>query len=466
MNSEKQQKKGGMSPIESRAAFSLAGIFSLRMMGLFMILPVFALYAEQLQGVTPLLIGVAIGAYGLTQALLQIPFGMLSDHIGRKPVIIGGLLIFALGSVVAAMADSIWGVILGRALQGSGAIAAAVMALAADLTREQNRTKAMAVIGLSIGMAFAVSLVLGPILNAVIGVPGIFWLTAVLAISGIGIVLKLVPDPRESHFHRDTEPVPSMFGKVLRDTNLLRLDFGIFVLHMILTATFIAMPLALRDAAGLSGEDHWMVYLPVLLFAMAIMIPFVVIAEKRRKMKGVFVGAVFAIALAQFGFMWLHESIAGIAIALLVYFTAFNVLEATLPSLIAKVAPAESKGTAMGVYSTSQFIGAFLGGLIGGWVYTHYQLQGVFLFGAIATLLWAAAAAGMQKPSYFMSYLIKVGKMDEAQAWELQAELRDIEGVGDASVVGEEGVAYLKVDAQVVDYSVLERFSIEEKVVD
>ncbi|MES9845398.1 MAG: MFS transporter, partial [Candidatus Sedimenticola sp. 6PFRAG5] len=367
MNSEKQQKKGGMSPIESRAAFSLAGIFSLRMMGLFMILPVFALYAEQLQGVTPLLIGVAIGAYGLTQALLQIPFGMLSDHIGRKPVIIGGLLIFALGSVVAAMADSIWGVILGRALQGSGAIAAAVMALAADLTREQNRTKAMAVIGLSIGMAFAVSLVLGPILNAVIGVPGIFWLTAVLAISGIGIVLKLVPDPRESHFHRDTEPVPSMFGKVLRDTNLLRLDFGIFVLHMILTATFIAMPLALRDAAGLSGEDHWMVYLPVLLFAMAIMIPFVVIAEKRRKMKGVFVGAVFAIALAQFGFMWLHESIAGIAIALLVYFTAFNVLEATLPSLIAKVAPAESKGTAMGVYSTSQFIGAFLGGLIGGW---------------------------------------------------------------------------------------------------
>ncbi|MES9889391.1 MAG: MFS transporter, partial [Candidatus Sedimenticola sp. 6PFRAG1] len=251
MNSEKQQKKGGMSPIESRAAFSLAGIFSLRMMGLFMILPVFALYAEQLQGVTPLLIGVAIGAYGLTQALLQIPFGMLSDHIGRKPVIIGGLLIFALGSVVAAMADSIWGVILGRALQGSGAIAAAVMALAADLTREQNRTKAMAVIGLSIGMAFAVSLVLGPILNAVIGVPGIFWLTAVLAISGIGIVLKLVPDPRESHFHRDTEPVPSMFGKVLRDTNLLRLDFGIFVLHMILTATFIAMPLALRDAAGL-----------------------------------------------------------------------------------------------------------------------------------------------------------------------------------------------------------------------
>ncbi|OOZ36646.1 MFS transporter [Solemya velesiana gill symbiont] len=466
MNSEKEQKQSGMSPVESRAAFSLAGIFSLRMLGLFMILPVFALYAEELQGVTPVLIGVAIGAYGLTQALLQIPFGMLSDRIGRKPVIIGGLLIFALGSVVAAMADTIWGVILGRALQGSGAIAAAVMSLAADLTREQNRTRVMAVIGLSIGMAFAVSLVLGPMLNAVIGVPGIFWLTAVLAVFGIGIVLNLVPDPRESHFHRDTEPVPAMFGKVLRNANLVRLDIGIFTLHMILTATFIAIPLALRDFAGLEGANHWMVYLPVLLLAMGLMIPFVVIAEKRRKMKGVFLGAVFAIALAQFGFMWLHQSIVGIGFALLVYFTAFNVLEATLPSLIAKVAPAESKGTAMGVYSTSQFIGAFLGGLIGGLVYAEYGLQGVFLFGAITTLFWLAVASGMQKPSYFMSYLIKVGRMDDAQAWELQAQLREIEGVGDAAVVGEEGVAYLKVDSQVVNYEALEKFSVEEKVVD
>ncbi|OQX37761.1 MAG: MFS transporter, partial [Candidatus Sedimenticola endophacoides] len=206
---------GGMTPLESRAALSLAGIFSLRMLGLFMILPVFALYAEHLEGVTPLLIGLAIGAYGLTQALLQIPFGMLSDRIGRKPVIIGGLLIFALGSVIAAGAETIWGVIFGRAVQGSGAIAAAVMALAADLTREQNRLRAMAVIGMSIGMAFALSLVLGPLLNAWIGVPGIFWLTALLACAGILIVVKVVPDPARSTFHRDTAPVPALFASVL-----------------------------------------------------------------------------------------------------------------------------------------------------------------------------------------------------------------------------------------------------------
>ena len=459
MSRQQHPSGSGLSPLESRAAFSLAGIFSLRMLGLFLILPVFALYAEHLTDVTPVLVGMAIGIYGLTQAALQIPFGMLSDRIGRKPVIIGGLILFAVGSVIAAQADSIWGVILGRAIQGSGAIAAAVMALAADLTREQNRMKAMAVIGMSIGLAFAVSLILGPMLNTWIGVPGIFWLTAVLALAGVGITLYLVPNPRESHFHRDTEPVPGQFGRVLANPDLLRLDFGILSLHMGLTAVFLALPLALRDWAGLASADHWLVYLPALLLAIVLMIPFVVIAENRRKMKPVFLAAIAALVLAQFGFIAFHRSAWGIGLALLLYFTAFNVLEATLPSLVAKMAPAESKGTAMGVYSTSQFLGAFIGGVIGGWMHARYGLNGVYWLVAAGMTLWLLLAWRMTPPSYLNSHLLRVGVMEAAQAEELQRRLLAMQGVGDAFVVAEEGVAYLKVDPKQVDFDALDAFS-------
>ncbi len=245
-----------MTATERRAAFWLAGVFSLRMLGLFMILPVFALYAEHLRGNTPALAGLAIGIYGFSQALFQIPFGFLSDHYGRKRMIYIGLLIFAAGSMVAALADSIHGVILGRALQGGGAVSAAVMALAADLTREEHRIKVMAMIGITIGLSFAGSMILGPVLNSWIGVPGIFWLTSLFALLGIAVVRFQVPDPVSSRVHRDAEPVASQFGRVLLDGQLLRLNFGIFTLHLLLTATFVAVPLALRDA-GLPSNQNW-----------------------------------------------------------------------------------------------------------------------------------------------------------------------------------------------------------------
>ncbi len=454
-----KENKNGMSATEKRATFSLAGIYALRMLGLFLILPVFALYAEELEGVTPLLVGIAIGAYGLTQALLQIPFGMLSDRIGRKPVIVGGLLIFAVGSVVAALSDSIYGVIFGRALQGSGAIAAAVMALAADLTREEQRTKAMAVIGMSIGAAFTLALVLGPVFNEWIGVPGIFWLTAILALGGIGVAIFLVPKPEHCRHHRDAAPVAGQLARVLRDPNLLRLDYGILTLHMTITSIFLAVPLVLRDIVGMESASHWQVYLPVLLGSVVLMVPFVILAEKKQRMKEIFLGAILFMALAQVGFYFLHTSLTGLVLALLLFFTAFNLLEAVLPSMVSKVAPAENKGAALGVYSSSQFAGAFIGGAFGGWMHGAFGFEGVFLLGAASAVLWLLVASGMARPRNLRNQLLHVGTLTTEEADDMLLRLKAVTGVVEAVIVSEEGVAYLKVDPEIVDLSMLDEFS-------
>jgi MFS family permease len=439
-----------MTATERRAAFWLASVFSLRMLGLFMILPVFALYAEHLRGNTPALAGLAIGIYGFSQALFQIPFGFLSDHYGRKRIIYIGLLIFAAGSMVAALADSIYGVILGRALQGGGAVSAAVMALAADLTREEHRIKVMAMIGITIGLSFAGSMILGPVLNSWIGVPGIFWLTSLFALLGIAVVRFQVPDPVSSRVHRDAEPVASQFGRVLLDGQLLRLNFGIFTLHLLLTATFVAVPLALRDA-GLPSNQHWEIYLLALLFSIVVMVPLIIVAEKYRQLKVVFVGAILTLAATEFGLLNLHDTVLEIAALLLVFFSAFNLLEATLPSLIAKMAPPDAKGTAMGIYSSSQFLGAFAGGAIGGWLRGLLGLKGVFAFTTFGAIAWLLVAWNMANPRYLSSYLLNVGDLDEVEAQLLASRLSEVQGVAEAVVVAAEGVAYLKVDRHVLD---------------
>lgn len=445
----------GMSREEFRAALSLSSVYALRMLGLFMILPVFALYATDLEGVTATLAGLAIGIYGLTQALLQIPAGLLSDRIGRKPVIIGGLLIFAGGSVVAALASSIWMVILGRALQGSGAIAAAIMALAADLTREQHRIKAMALIGMSIGLSFAAAMVLGPVLNDWVGVPGIFAVTAVLALGGILMVAFVVPRPVISRPHRVAEAIPAQFGRVLRQTQLLRLDFGILILHAILTASFVVLPLMLRDQAGLAASSHWKVYLPVLVCSVLAMLPLIITAERKGHIKPVFLSAIALLIVAELGLFVLPVTLYTVVVMLFVFFTAFNLLEAMLPSLISRLAPADCRGTAMGFYSSAQFFGAFLGGALGGLLHDHLGTRAVFLFSAAGAMLWLLLAASMSRPEKLGSYLYKIDPAESSDADALTKQLLALAGVAEAVVVAEEGVAYLKVDKRVFDESTL-----------
>lgn len=445
-----------MSGSETRAASGLALVFAFRMLGMFMVLPVLATYGMDLAGATPALIGLAIGAYGLTQAVLQIPFGVISDRIGRRPVIYLGLVIFALGSVLAAQADSIWGVIAGRILQGAGAISAAVMALLSDLTREQHRTKAMAMIGMSIGLSFAVAMVIGPLLTRAFGLSGLFLATAGLALVGIALIAFVVPSTHSTLQHRESGVARQALGPTLRHPDLLRLDVGIFILHAILMASFVALPLAFVERGGLPKEQHWWVYLTALLVSFFAMVPFIIYGEKKRKMKRVLLGAVSVLLLVEVFFWQWADNLRGLVIGTVVFFTAFNLLEASLPSLVSKVSPAGGKGTAMGVYSTSQFLGAALGGIIGGWLFQHGGLSMVFLGCAGLCAVWLFTALRMNEPPYVTSLRMPLTPEAVREAG-LTERLMAVPGVTDAVVVAEEAAIYIKLDTKILDRTTLER---------
>jgi MFS family permease len=446
-----------MTPAERRASAGLASIYGLRMLGLFIVLPVFALYAEHLPGGdSHLLMGIALGAYGLTQAILQIPAGWLSDRYGRKPIIYASLVLFALGSFIAASADNIYLVILGRVVQGAGALNAAVMALTADLTREEHRTKAMAMIGITIGITFSISMVLSPLLNSVIGVKGIFALTGVLALLAMGVVKWVIPDPAITRFHSDTEASLGHFAEVLHNKELLRLDFGIFSLHAILMSVFMQVPFVLKRD-GLEVGQHWYIYLPVMLIAFALMVPPIIIAERKAKMKQIFMLAIFLAMCAQLLLMFVQNSLWGVAVALLVFFTAFNVLEATLPSMISKIAPLSAKGTAMGVYSSVQFLGAFSGAAVGGALMQFVGGNAVFVLAILLLLLWLVVASGMQAPAAVSTKLYHLDEINEAAGLELQKKLAQVKGVREVMVIAAENIACLKVDMKGFDKDAVEQ---------
>jgi MFS family permease len=435
-----------MTRLELRSTVALAAVFATRLLGLFMIYPVFANYASHLHGATPAMIGIALGAYGLTQGLLQIPYGLVSDRVGRKPVIAVGLLLFAAGSIVAARAHSIEGMTIGRTLQGTGAIGSVVLATVADLTREEVRTRAMAIVGMTIGMSFAVAIVLGPLFAGLFGVPAIFWLTALLAALGIAVTYGVVPRLVQARRHLDTETIPRLLGDVIGNGQLLRLDVSIFILHFMLTASFLAVPLVLLHALHIPAGRDWIVYLPVLAVSIILMVPAIIVAEKGGRMKEVFLATILLLAASQLVLLlWSSESIV-VALALVGFFTGFNIMEASLPSLITKIAPANAKGTATGVFSSAQFLGIFAGGVVGGLASAIGGTAGIFAMTLIAALLWFGIAATMRRPSRYSSYLTRIGGTGSGRIADLTSKLKSAPGVVDAVIAADEGVAYLKID--------------------
>ncbi|TNE95262.1 MAG: MFS transporter, partial [Gammaproteobacteria bacterium] len=395
-----------MNPLERKSLIGLASLYAFRMVGLFMLLPVLALYAGQYTGSSAFLVGLALGVYGLTQGIFQIPLGFLSDRVGRKPVIVGGMLLFLVGSLLAALTDSMWGLIAGRAMQGAGAVASTIMALLSDLTTEQNRTKAMAAVGGSIGLSFAFSMIFGPILASKWGLSGLFWIAAALAVVGILILLWVIPTPATIVHNAEAEAVPEMFGQLLRDAELLRLNLGIGVLHFAQMASWVAVPVLLEQNLNFPRDQHWTIYLGAMGLSFLCMLPFIILAETRRKMKPVFVAAVLVLGVGEVllgsggDHRWLF------VFGLFVFFMGFNLLEATLPSLVSKSAPAGGRGTAMGIYSTCQFLGAFAGGVSGGYVAHHYGYEQVFWLAAGLILLWLIVALTMKKPRHLKSLVV------------------------------------------------------------
>ncbi len=434
-----------MSYAWRHTVFPIATIFSFRLLGLFMLIPVFTLHAGELSGATPMLMGVALGCYGLSQGILQIPFGLLSDRFGRKPMITIGLILFAIGSVMGAFAHSIEMMIVARVLQGAGAIGSVLIALLADLTPDEQRTKAMAVVGITIGVSFSIAMIISPILTEHTGLAGIFYLTAGLACFALVLLHLVIPTPVKDPFHGHDVIRSRQFIPVLKNRHLQRLNVGIFFQHLILTSTFYVLPLLLKQHIQ-QGElsEPWHFYLPLMLFAFIVMMPIIAVGERYRRMKFIFMLAVTLTTISQLTLVLLNQHWISLCVAMIVYFIAFNILEATLPSLVSRQAGATNKGTAMGVYSSSQFLGIFVGGTLAGVMFQYAGGTGIFLVNTLISLLWVLIASFMQPNTYQLTHTIQLKKTitDEVS---LQEQLNQLPGVSSVSISHQDKIVYLRI---------------------
>lgn len=436
-----------MNSLERRSTFALSSIFALRMLGLFMIIPVFSVAGQSYQHATPALIGLAVGVYGLSQAILQIPFSLIADRFSRKPLVVLGLLLFAIGGAVAAMSDSIYGVIIGRAIAGAGAVSAVVMALLADVTREEQRTKAMAAMGMSIGLSFVVAFSLGPWLTSLVGISGLFWVTTIMGLAAIAMLLLV---PKVTRHHKNFQQgYLAQLKQVLKMPDLNRLHVSVFTLHLLLTAMFIYVPSQLIEFAQIPLAKHGLIYLPLLVISLFFAFPSIIVAEKYRKMRSIFLTAIAGIILGLMTLIFGYESKYILLIGLGLFFISFNVMEALLPSWLSKVAPIQSKATAMGVNASSQFLGAFFGGTLGGQLLMlNNTALGWSILTAIA-IIWLFISFGLAQPRYLSSLVLRLPENKQTDEW--TSQLLAIRGIEEVVVMSDQQVAYVKVDKQRID---------------